>query len=160
MKFYEGIGLTMTASEWANALGLPRQTVYNCLKRGTTPEEIIQRRGINRADVKRPARKARDGHRLKETYDYMRMLLDESGYDPDGLAVTTGQGAYRHWVVWNNLEIGRYNPENDMLWLNGGEKMRLKSPIADGVTIQHKDGIWSLTDQAKQAIRDKWRRKP
>lgn len=151
-KYYAGFGAYKTASGWAKALGLPRMTVWTYLQQGLTPEQIVEKRGVTAVDLKSAKRKERVGIRQTETLERMESLLDFSDYDPDGLEVNLIGGAYRHQIVWNGLIIGAYDPSKDILWLTGGDKLKLRNPLVPDQKIYHTGGKWCPTPETKRAI--------
>lgn len=150
-KYYKGFETYLTASGWARALDLPRMTVWQYLQQGLTPEEIKAKRAVKSVDLDRAPRKQRVGHRQAETFELVEELLDLSGYDPDNLEVIAVGGAFRHQIVWNDIEIGKYDPTKDWLKLTGGEQIKLRCPLIENQRIHHIDQVWYLTPGTKRA---------
>lgn len=151
-KYFYGFGVWKTGIEWARAMGLPSTSVYQYLYQGMTPEEIAELRGVLDIKLEKADRKAREGHRQLETKERVMDLLDFSDYDPDGVTVSIISGAFRHQVVWNDMIVGAYDPDRDILQLSGGDRIGLRRPAMPEMQIHHKGGFWYLTPETKEAL--------
>lgn len=149
-KYYFGFGEWKTAAGWAGAFGLSRMSVSRYLKRGMSPEEIAEIRGIENPNL--ATRTKYKGPRQEQTKAMVEDLLDASDYDPDGVEVVNISGRYRHKVIWNDLVIGVYSPSTDVLWLNGGDHIKLEKPFVPDQRIYHEGGVWHMTPETKAAI--------
>jgi len=165
MNYYEGYGKRYTVAGWARVLGLPYVTLYQYLRQGLTPEEIVAKRGVEDIQLDAGARKKRvevkprATPRQTELKEQVEELLDRSGYDPEGVEIKVeGTGAYRYRAVWNGMTVGLYNAGIDTFRLTGAGELGLRNPYVEEQTIFHKGGKWYATEETKKAVARKFQR--
>ena len=155
-KKYPGFGVEKSVTGWVNFLGLPYATVWRHLNEGMTPEEIATIKGltIDMSRLREPSQ--RDKDRMEEIERKIYDILDRSDYDPDGIVIGLSEEGRVLTIVWNDVPIGVYNYQKDVLHLTGGDSLHLRYPtVADLMIYKNDIGKWEIHPNTKIEIYEK-----
>ncbi len=154
-KKYEGFGTEKTAAEWANAGGLPRNSVCRYLAAGWTVEEIFQYRRVKYdPQAEKTERMKRVGPCMEETIRLIMNLLNDSGYKPsEGAIKVSVLPNSVHHISYRNKYLGWYEYKKDALHLKDGNSLMLRNPLVDKPKITlTQNGEWWLSVETKREI--------